>query len=551
MPDAPDPPHSHSRHEASSGRKNGHGTARDAETDFFECVVRYLNDGLGEAELRVLNEELETDPLKQDIFVRACLTQAAVSEELATQYQVFRESLGAPQDRQEQTDRALFAEKVPAPPRTRRMWSRWMAVAAVLGLIALPTALVISARFHSPLPSFATVSDSYHAQWQRGPDSGGRLLPQQEHSLTSGWAEITYTTGTKITLIGPASFTMESPTSLHLRTGRLTATVAGNHFELLTPDARIADLGTEFGVSMLDRTEVAVFSGRVDASAAQNMKDAPHRILTRGDAAAVDAGRVVDDAQQAWPQFFPRRLTSDVNRLNVSDLLAGGDGTTSRVGTALDVSTGKWTFAADALTPASSAGDHAFHKVPQLPVVDGCFIPAGPTPIDSAGHFFDFGATANLSYNQLRVGGIIPWPRDDPHRMVTTLAGIDYAQSPHSLVEFQSNKGITLDLEALRATHPGAVFTEFRAIVGNTFPRHLGGESFVAHTGVYVIVDGQSRVQKPQFSNQDAPLFVSVPLNDGDRFLTIAVSDGGDGINGDWILIGDPEILVATAGVRR
>ena len=40
----------------------------------------------------------------------------------------------------------------------------------------------------------------------------------------------------------------------------------------------------------------------------------------------------------------------------------------------------------------------------------------------------------------------------------------------------------------------------------------------------------------------------SVPLGENDRFLTLAATDGGDGIDCDWIVFGDPRLeLLLTA----
>ena len=39
----------------------------------------------------------------------------------------------------------------------------------------------------------------------------------------------------------------------------------------------------------------------------------------------------------------------------------------------------------------------------------------------------------------------------------------------------------------------------------------------------------------------------SVRLDKNDRFLTFVVSDGGDSINGDWVIVGDPRLEMATS----
>jgi ferric-dicitrate binding protein FerR (iron transport regulator) len=526
---------------------SGHG----GQGDFFGRVVRYLNGALLPDECDAFNAELEADPAKRDLFVRACLTQAAVSEELSTQYHIFREGLAERLPPITEPPLPAVQVRPPAPGTMVRRWRRWAAAAAI-GVIAASAALVAVFQDHAPLPPrvspIATVTASHNARWLAGPDADGGIIPQSELSLASGWAEITYHTGTKVTVAGASTFALDSPNLLNLHSGRLSATVAGNDFTVFTPDARIADLGTAFGVSVSDATELAVFSGKVEASSRRDAQGANRRVLEAGAGAHVTGDRVVDGLQPAWPQLFPRELPPGITSLSVADLLSGGEGTMGRRAAALDFGTGAWTYGRGDLVPASATGDHGYHRVSQLRVLDGCFIPDGPSVIDSEGHVFEFSKTSNISYNQLWVGGRIPWPRQDSHRMGTVLQGVDYAEPPHALVAFPSNKGITIDLEELRAMHPGGVFEAFRATLGNTFPTRAGGEPVIARTDVFILVDGQSRLAKRQFTNHDAPVKVDVPLQPQDRFLTLAVTDGGDGVGGDWILWGDPEITLTATG---
>ena len=38
---------------------------------------------------------------------------------------------------------------------------------------------------------------------------------------------------------------------------------------------------------------------------------------------------------------------------------------------------------------------------------------------------------------------------------------------------------------------------------------------------------------------------VAIPIGENDRFLTLAATDGGNGINWDWIMFGDPRLELA------
>jgi hypothetical protein len=541
-----------------SAKPGGEGRSGHELGAFFERVTRYLNDGLSAEEVQAFDAELQNDAAKQDLFVQVCLVQSAVSEKLQTQYSIFREPLF--REAHGAKDALLpppgaRARRQPAnPPARMRLpgWRFWGA-AAVIALVAVPVTIHVSSLLIKPPPidPFSKVTDSNNARWAVGPEAGGVIIPQTELQLTSGWVEITYRSGTKVTIVGPATFISQSPSLLDLHTGRLSAKVADKRFEVLTPEARITDLGTEFGVSMLDRTEFAVFSGKIAAGDRNDRSGKSRQTFTEGDVAAITGGEIVGETRAAWPQLFPRKLPDGVKTLSVADLFSGGEGTMGRRAAALDMGTGVWSYGRGKLLPASAAGDHAYHKVSNIPAIDGCFVPDGRLAVDSAGHEFDFSKTANVSINQMWVGGIIPWLRDDPHRMGTVLGNEDYAQAPHTLVEFHSNKGVTLDLAELQAMHPGIVLGEFHATVGNSSPLMEGGEQVKSKSDIYVLVDGKAEFERRQFTPGDAPVEVRIPIDANSRFLTLAVTDGGDGTQGDWILWGDPEITVDSTGNVR
>lgn len=106
-----------------------------------------------------------------------------------------------------------------------------------------------------------------------------------------------------------------------------------------------------------------------------------------------------------------------------------------------------------------------------------------------------------------------------------------------------SNKGITIDLAAARRLHPGCSLEALDAVAGNivTIP------SFPAKWDVLVLVDGESRFSREGLAARDGPAAVHVPLFAWDRFLTLAVTDGGDGTSYDWIIFGDPTLELSRA----
>lgn len=393
----------------------------------------------------------------------------------------------------------------------------------------------------------ATVTATAGAVWSGPAFSSGTagLAAGFEVNLQSGCVELKLIpSGARVVLEGPARCTFTSSTALLLDSGKLAAHVSGGGLVVTTPTATITDLGTEFGVDYRPggATDVEVFRGRVRASPGGAASAGQARIITEGEAASVSAAAVKVDVSGAVPQHFVRDLQPQAVTLDVVDLMAGGDGTTHRRGFAIDPTTGQ-----AGLLPARGVlrGDGQYHRVPSLPLIDGCFVPHGrlTVQIDSAGHTYKFAARDNATFSQIWAGGAIPWSHPDVGGIVpSSLAGIDYAQPGHGPLYMPANKGLTLDLEAIRHLYPGMAPARFRSVVGNSFDSRTPLPNRHPRADVFVLVDGQVRFQKTKFSNEDGGFMVDVPLGAGDRFLTLVTTDGGDLDLFGWVLFGDPAI---------
>ena len=128
------------------------------------------------------------------------------------------------------------------------------------------------------------------------PLPGTFLKPQRRLELVEGVAEITFDSGARVYLQGPATFETDSRNAARLRVGRLTAVVPepARGFELQTPLATITDLGTEFGVAV-DSTgvaEVHVTQGKVALAAG----GAVELLVEAGQGARIGAGGHIESA---------------------------------------------------------------------------------------------------------------------------------------------------------------------------------------------------------------------------------------------------------------
>jgi len=188
--------------------------------------------------------------------------------------------------------------------------------------------------------------------------------------LAAGQLEITYDSGARVILQGPATYQVDAPDGGFLSVGKLTArlekrgergeerekkkvasgqwsvaseersggrvqgTVVANHkseiinhkfvapsFAVRTPNATVTDLGTEFGVYVQKNSavEVQVFQGCVEvAPNGRNAKTAafsfPKQRVTAGEAYRFAKSEAIPLAASARPTFLRQLATHDPNR---------------------------------------------------------------------------------------------------------------------------------------------------------------------------------------------------------------------------------------------
>jgi hypothetical protein len=315
----------------------------------------------------------------------------------------------------------------------------------------------------------------------------------------------------------------------------------------------VTDLGTEFGVEVDPQgdTTSRVFRGsiRVDVLATEGEHRPASRVLHENQAVRVEGnqGKTAAVLKEAGrPTEFIRQLPKrSVRKLDLVDVVAGGNGFGTARSRGIDPATGEISGANPGVYFPVLAGDQEYHRVEGLPFVDGVFVPngaSGPVQVDSAGHRFDgFDKTDDLTYGHIWAGGSIAMP-DSPKALNTTLRGIeDYASSGHGLLLIHANGGITFDLDAIRRATGGGRITRFRAVGGNAATM---ADIKTVYADLWILVDGKQRFVRGQDAGRVGPTFVDVSLKDKDRFLTVAFTDGGDGCGWDWTMLGDPHLDV-------
>ncbi len=413
-----------------------------------------------------------------------------------------------------------------------------------------------------------------HCRWNGSDRVSPNVGVGSAYRLSAGLLEITYDAGARVVLQGPVDYRVDSAVGGYLASGKLTANVEthegepvhgpqsstdGALFTITTPTAVVTDLGTEFGVEVTSdgNTYTRVFRGlvRVDAIAVADAASRPAgRLLRANQSAQVvrdDGDRaIVVDSTAASPEFVRRLPVEKIKVFDLVDAAAGGTGFSGKRGRGIDPLTGN---VSDAIRGASDQfeGDYRYHRVDDLPFVDGVFVPdgsKGTVQIDSAGHLFpDCPATDNRTWLYVWAGGALPSAVAE--RLTPALAGVDYFGPGHSALFLHANKGITFDLDAVRRANPDHKLSRFRSVAGNMEPE--SGNDHNVSADIWVMVDGNVRFKRRDINHFIGAMPIDIPIGDRDRFLTLVATDGGDSYTCDLVIFGDPRLELLSNGAVR
>jgi hypothetical protein len=180
-------------------------------------------------------------------------------------------------------------------------------------------------------------------------------------------------------------------------------------------------------------------------------------------------------------------------------------------------------------------------------MVAGVFVPAagGTMTLDPAGHADASPPTAGGAAYWLWAGGTIPLVGDSLGLAAIpgVLGGVDYGAAGHGLLYVPANQGVTFDLSAIRAAHPGRAFGSFRAVCGNSAAGLAAGERTIVseRSALRVYADGVLVLER-EIRRTAGPFPIDLAIPGGAKYLTIVVTDGGDGYHADWVMLGDPRL---------
>ena len=120
------------------------------------------------------------------------------------------------------------------------------------------------------------------------------------------------------------------------------------------------------------------------------------------------------------------------------------------------------------------------------------------------------------------------------------IGGRDYGAAGHRIVLMHPNKGLVIDLAAVRALPAARGVTRFRAACQNTYAGDPKNAGLVCE--FWVFVDGEQRFSRAPMRGTDGGFDIDVELRPTDRYLTLVAADGGDDFVTDWLTLGDPRL---------
>jgi len=334
-------------------------------------------------------------------------------------------------------------------------------------------------------------------------------------------------------------------------------------------------LGTEFGVEVAANGDTTshVFQGTVVVQAGiREFGESGSRDLEKRPAIAVvgegrtihlNAGesarvqkcsntgdaRIMTGERPGAPPKFVRRIYQPPKLLDLLDIVAGGDGRGNRRERGIDPATGKQdTY----FVRRQRRSDCCYHPVAWSRLIDGVFIPDGrtePVQLDSADHRFgDFGElTLGMTIGPIwsRAAEISPInSKRHSHTYIYSMGrGDEFMPEGRGLLGLHSNVGITFDLQAIRQMHEGARPARFRSISGIADATLAYDEPY-GKADVWVFVDGRLKWRR-RLSHGESPVGAEVELGPSDHFLTLMSTNAGNGSTCDWVVLGEP-VLVMT-----
>lgn len=256
-----------------------------------------MNDERIQRALEGLLTPEEHDALKADVVRDAALRAAYVEQAwLHAALRAQGDSLVGLLEKQEEAEPPVATERLKtaaAPARPLRRWpaAAWSAAAAAC--LTFGVSFFLPGKPAAGPQTVATLVQAENCRWAGSelPTAVDSKLGTGKLALLEGIATLKFKSGATVTMEAPT--TLEILTAMHCRLieGTLTAEVPepAHGFTIDTPDIKVVDLGTKFGLTAgsAGNSQVRVFEGEVEIG---GLKDGKLKRLTEGKGLHVGSG---------------------------------------------------------------------------------------------------------------------------------------------------------------------------------------------------------------------------------------------------------------------
>ena len=463
---------------------------------------------------------------------------------------------------QEEPPKELI-QKVVYPPREKVRMTKFQKFT-----LAASAAIVFFFAYLSLIPQksysvkVATLTDSINASWADNVSmqKGTRLMNDgQAYMLREGIVKLEFDSHVTAVIEAPAEFQIQAQDRIGLRYGKVYSIVSseGRGFSVYTPNAKIIDMGTEFGVQAeIDGdTQLQVFKGETmllfgTDDSKSNMK------VGKGGAKKISANthEVTDipyDKTRFVHQIDSRNnfIWKGEKRIDLADIVDGGNGFgTGQKGFCIMPDTGRFTVIEKSLLGADPSGvtklqQSYMRAVPDLPAVDCVIVPgylaSGDLPLSTTGLSIpDFPELTGSLRWRIQTQ---PYYKEGP----VILNGTRYGVDEHPAILIHASCGITFDLDAIRQAIPGLSIVSFKALCGVN-------ESSIDHNfdpertaDFRILLDGREVLYQSVQHIKNNAVPVEIDLIEGaPRFMTLLVTSGEQSNDLDHCVFGVPELIL-------